>query len=374
MGETQLFAPHRRASGGSWLVERAAVVGFRAVSWLLARVPPGPAALVIGLAAQVSYLGWPEKRRWSNANFGHVLGLPPGHRRVRRLALRAYRTYGRYLVEIMRLPRMSREQAEALVPASELDPIEPIWRGARGGLVYTLGHVGNVDMVAAAVGARFGVNVVADDSAYAELFEDFRRDRERWGNHVIPWRNLRQIYAVLRRREMLGLLVDWGYRPDGIPVRLFDAWTTLPAGPATLAAKTGSLIVPILIRRGDDRFHVSWADPIQVASTEPAELHRATQAIADALAGAIAAAPEQWYSFKPIWPASGAEQAALEARARAMRAGHRGGAGAVDRAAPVDRAPARNPAGADGLAASASAGPEPAELAGPSVRSSGGAR
>ena len=48
---------------------------------------------------------------------------------------------------------------------------------------------------------------------------------------------------------------------------------------------------------------------------EPAEIQRATQAIADALAATIAAAPEQWYSFKPLWPATEAEQAALAARA-----------------------------------------------------------
>ena len=76
---------------------------------------------------------------------------------------------------------------------------------------------------------------------------------------------------------MLGLLVDWGYRADGIPVRLFGAWTALPAGPATLAAKTGSRILPIAIRRQpDDTFHVSLADdPIEVASpTRPSSSAR----------------------------------------------------------------------------------------------------
>ena len=63
------------------------------------------------------------------------------------------------------------------------------------------------------------------------------------------------------------------------------------------------------------RFLVTYSDPIVVASTEPAEIQRATQAIADALAATIAAAPEQWYSFKPLWPATEAEQAALAARA-----------------------------------------------------------
>ena len=121
---------------------------------------------------------------------------------------------------------------------------------------------------------------------------------------------------------MLGLLVDWGYRADGIPVRLFGAWTTLPAGPATLAAKTGSRILPIAIhRQTDGTFAVSWNAPIQVASSDPAELQRATQAIADALAANIGAAPDQWYSFKPIWPGDPAEIADLERRARLMQSG-----------------------------------------------------
>jgi hypothetical protein len=139
---------------------------------------------------------------------------------------------------------------------------------------------------------------------------------------MIPWRNLRAIFGVLRRREVLGLLVDWGYRSDGIPVMLFDAWTTLPAGPATLAAKTRSRIVPaITTRQPDGRLRVVLAEPIVVASTNPAELQRATRAIAEALERTIRPAPEQWYSFKPIWPAGAAEQGDLERRASAMQAG-----------------------------------------------------
>ena len=64
-----------------------------------------------------------------------------------------------------------------------------------------------------------------------------------------------------------------------------------------------------------------WDAPIVVASSDPAELQRATQALADAIAGAIRAVPHQWYSFKPLWPAGDAEGADLERRARAMQAG-----------------------------------------------------
>jgi hypothetical protein len=43
--------------------------------------------------------------------------------------------------------------------------------------------------------------------------------------------------------------------------------------------------------------------------------------MADALAATVRSAPEQWYSFKPIWPASEEEAADLERRAAVMLAG-----------------------------------------------------
>ena len=318
----RLEAPHRRPEPGSRLLEWVAVRAYRTASWVLGRIPPAIARLIVAGGAQLSYALWPTKRRWSNANFGHVLSLPPGDRRVRQMAMRAYGEYARYIVELMRLPRMDQADAVRMVDHDFLDTFEPLRAEMNQGLILALGHVGNNEAVAAAVASRgYPISVVADDSAFPELYEDLRRMREGWGVRLIPWRNLREIYGVLRRGEFLGLLVDWGYRPDGIPVRLFDAWTTLPAGPAALAARTGARILPVTIRRdARDRFHVSWADPIEVPSTAPADLARATQQLADALEATIAAAPHQWYNFKPIWPETEEESADLRGRAAAMLA------------------------------------------------------
>ena len=349
MTQRNLEAPHRRRDPGPRILEKAAVAGYATATWIVAHVPGALARWVIGTGSQAGYLAWPTKRRWSNANFGHVLGLPPEDPRVRRLALQAYREYATYLVETMRLETQSGEAAAARVVQADLDQIQETWTSSEGGLIFAVGHVGNNEAIAAAVADRgWPINVVADDSSFPEMFERFRRLREAWGIRVIPWRNLREIYRVLRDREMLALLIDWGYRPDGIPVRLFGAWTTLPAGPATLAAKTRSTILPVSIRRTDDhRFHVSFAPVITVPSSSPADLQRATQAIAAALESTVGAAPDQWYSFKPMWPATEAETAELETRAAAMLAdeGPRSGA------APRGAASAAPEAAADALVA-----------------------
>ncbi len=319
-----LEAPHRRLeTTPPRFVEKAAVIGYRSMSAVLAHTPPAISRAVIGGGNQLAYLAWPAKRRFSNVNFGHVLGLPPGDPRVTRLALRAYREYARYMVELMRLPS---GPMDALAASIEGDGIERIiggWRDAGRPMIVCAGHVGNNEAVAAAIASRgLPANVVADDSAFPEIFEILRAQRESWGVHVIPWRNLRELFTILRRNEILALLVDWGYRADGIPVHLFGAWTTLPAGPATLAAKTGAIISPMAIRRTPDgRFRVETFEQFLVPSSNPADLQRATQRIADALETTIRAAPTQWYSFKPVWPAGPEEALDLEARAAVMLSG-----------------------------------------------------
>lgn len=317
-----LETPHRRAGGPPRVVERAAVLGYRAAGWTIGHLPPRLAWTVVGWFAEAGYLAWPRKRRWVDTNFAHVLRTEPSDPRVRRLALAAYRNYARYLVELMRLPGLTPEEAARQLDPHGLETFEAIRAGSKG-LIFVVGHVGNNEAIAAGF-ARHGwpVSVVADDSTFPELFEHLRRQRQAWGVTLIPWRNLREVFGVLRRGEMLGLLVDWGYRPDGIPVRLFDSWTTLPAGPAVLAGKTGAPILPVVVRRHEDgRYFVTHDEPIRVSATDARAVAQATQQIADWLERTISAAPEQWYSFKPLWPDEPGEVARLAALAEETGAG-----------------------------------------------------
>jgi KDO2-lipid IV(A) lauroyltransferase len=356
----RLEAPHRRGQQGPRILEKVAVTAYGVAVWLVAHIPPGLARGVIGTGSQAGYLFWPTKRAWSNANFGRVTGLPPNDRRVRKLALTAYREYARYLVEVMRLESLSPDEAIARVVQPDLDRIEEVWKTSPGGLIFALGHVGNNEAVAAGVADRgWPISVLADDSSFPEMFDRFRKLREAWGVRVIPWRNIREIFVVLKRREMLALLIDWGYRSDGVPVRLFGAWTTLPAGPATLAAKTNSVILPVAIRRGaDGLFHVSFSPIITVPSSGPADIQRATQQMADALGATISAAPEQWYSFKPIWPPTEEEAAELANRAGRMLAGDRSAT------VPLEAAPTAAPAQATPAPVEPAAEAVPPPLAG----------
>ena len=183
--------------------------------------------------------------------------------------------------------------------------------------------MGNNEAVAAASPSHgMPISVVADDSAFPELFEHLRRAARGVGRdaHPVaqPARDLRRPAArrAARPARRLGLPQR---RDPGPPVRRLDdaagrARRRSPRRPASRILPIRSTAAPTTRSTSPSTSRSS------VASTDPAELQRATQAIADALAAAIAAAPDQWYSFKPMWPAT-AEEARRPRAARARDAG-----------------------------------------------------
>jgi KDO2-lipid IV(A) lauroyltransferase len=301
------------------------VVLFRATSALLVRVPLRISEPIARLGFLAGYYLWPSKRRIIKSNAAHVLGVPVSHPDVARLARGIYATYSRFTIELMRLPALPPDEPARLMPTEgeHHERFMALWERCRAegrGVIAVSGHIGSIEVFAGSY-ARLGIPTygLADDSAFPELFDLLTRSRARWGVTIIPWRKLRDIFRIMRTSSALGMVVDWGYRPDDLPVRLFGEWTTLPAGPATLAARTRAVILPVVARRrGDGQYSAFMYDPIEVADTSPAELARATQAIADAIEDMIAEAPEQWYTFKRMWPSDDAEAAGLARRAAEM--------------------------------------------------------
>lgn len=319
---------HRRTPGylarRAW--ERSVYAGFRLLLLVIGLLPPRPVEALFSATAPLVYLLWPAKRRIADGNAAVVLGVADAEGRpirgsegaVRTRSLANYRSYGRYVAELLRLPSRTIQEIATDVDLSGITLLEQYRVNGQAALFVGF-HAGNNELGAAALGGRqYDVSVVADDSTFPEMYEHLRRLRATWGTTVIDWKAIREVFGALKRGGAIVLLSDWGYKPDGIPCQLFDRWTTLPSGPAVLGARGNAPIVPFFVRReAPGRFRILFGEPITAGNGSPAALQQATQATATAMEALIRTEPLQWNCFKPMWP-SAAEQQQLAAEASRM--------------------------------------------------------
>ena len=355
--QRRLEAPHRRLESSPRGSSSAlAVVGYRAAAAVLAHVPP--AAVAGGHRAadrrRATSLGRRSGVRPTPTS-GTCSGSRPIDPRVRRLALRAYREYARYMVELMRLP--SRPRGGARGPASRRDGVERSWPpgGRRAAADHrSPGHVGNNEAVAAAPrrprlpGQRHCRRLGVPRALRAPPPAAGVVGR---ADHPVaqPARALQRAAAEARSWR------SWSTGatgPTGSPSGCSVPGRRCPAGPATLAGKTGATIAPRRDppdagragsgSRPDEPFQRRVLVAAPTSSAPPRRSPTRSKAT-------IRAAPDQWYSFKPIWPSIPAEAGELDARAAAMLADGRrrsgpGGAGSRARTGPAGppmRAPGR---------------------------------
>lgn len=288
------------------LIYRAYLAGERVINALPRRL----ALIAASALGNVAYDLGGTKRGVVRDNLARAMGIDPSDARAARAARRAFRNYAKYLVDVMRMPTLTDATTERLVRVENIECLAEARAGGTGVLICAV-HVGGMDLMGPGL-LRHGesLQVVADDTSYGRLYDHLKEVRARHGLHLIGWRNLRGLFRALRAGENLVLFCDGGFRRGDVPVEFLGEATTFPAGPASLSAKTGAPILPVhCLRTPDDRFVARGLPTIRAASSEPAELQRATQELADALGTVIAADPGQWYMFRSVWPQTDEDRA-----------------------------------------------------------------
>ena len=265
------YSPHRRVetAGLRRLArrtrERGVIGGYRAAETALGRISPRVSSPVARRLFVGGYYGWPQKRRIVQSNAAHVLGTTVDDPAVARLARKIYASYAEFALELMRLPSRPVDEPLTLVqsaPDHGIDSLVELWKehcGTGKGVIIVSGHIGSIELFAAA-GALRGLPTygLADDTEYPELFARLTDIRAKRGVRIIPWKNLRDVFRALREPAVLGLVVDWGYRPSDVPVtcsasgpRFLPAqprWRPRPVPGSFRRLTAASLMAPTLLR------------------------------------------------------------------------------------------------------------------------------
>jgi KDO2-lipid IV(A) lauroyltransferase len=284
---------------------------WRGAAALVQRLPERLVYFGAVVGGEFAYLAWRRRREITKSNFAIVLGRPARDPEVARVARRAFRNFGKYLTEIMRFPSMGNEELRDLV---KIDPISSqnlqAARDNGRGIIFVSAHFGNFELGGARIAQDIPLTVVADELENVRLMDFLVANREHKNVVILPPQGAtRRVLAALRRNEMVGFMMDLGPRAhelDNVDAMFFGVRTAFPTIAAALARVSGApIIVAAVTRDRDNSFKGVAVRPIFVERTKQAaaDLERATQAIVHALEGLMRPEPDQWYIFRPMWPA-----------------------------------------------------------------------
>jgi lauroyl/myristoyl acyltransferase len=286
----------------------AVVRAFRAAA-ALARVAPEPVAMaserVFGVGAALVAR---NKRRVVERNLRRVLGPQLHGRELRRLINATFASYARYYIESFRLPSLSPQDVRDGLTTDGYEHVDAALASGIGPIL-ALPHLGGWEWAAfwLTLGGQARVTAVAEALEPPELFEWFTELRTSLGMEIVELGGDAgsRIMRAIRDRRVVCLLCDRLIGDGaGVEVEFFGERTLLPAGPATLALRTGAPLLPTAVYfRGDRHFGVVRPP---VPATRQGRLRddvtRVTQALAYELEGLIRVAPEQWHLMQPNWP------------------------------------------------------------------------
>ena len=274
-----------------------------------AGVLPRPGANIVsqGLASAVAPM-LSERRLLIGRNLDRATGrrLTP----VRREALTnaAIRSYGRYWEDLLRLPTVSTRELAANFDSQGLHHLDEAVASGTGPIL-AMPHVGRWEWAAAWLTRVHGVEVTAVVEAIEppELFDWFRNKREALGIHVVPLGPdaVGSVSRAIKAGHVVCLLSDRDISGGGPEVEFFGERTRLPAGPVTLALRTGALLLPTAVYETPGNRVLGVVRPPMDLEREGrlrADVARLTQVLAYELEELIAAQPQQWHLQSPNWP------------------------------------------------------------------------
>ncbi len=282
-----------------------------AAGWRVVRALPRPvAAALFNAGAEVTVRRGTRGVARLAENLRRVVGPGLPDEELEALVRKAMRSYMRYWMESFRLPSMSRQlilRSFRLHGHELLGDDVATGRGA----VVALPHAGNWDMAGAWVAAMgWPLVTVAERLKPEGLYQRFLDFRQGLGMEIIPLTGgerppLDLLAERLAKGYVVPLLADRDLPGRGVDVDFFGARTTMPAGPALLALRSGAPLYAVDMWYEPDaavgRLHGPLATPPPESGPLAERARMVTQTVADHFAAGITRHPEDWHMLQRMW-------------------------------------------------------------------------
>lgn len=284
--------------------------GFKVVQSVLEHLPRSWAYALAVFAARFAWWFSPLARPRLEYNLQVACPeLRDDPAALKRLSWKNFRNHAKAYADLMQLPKAHVEAMGDRLKVEGLERLEEA-REIGKGLLVVAAHMGSYEEAAAIWSAtQAPVSLFAEEVEPRTLFEWYRDTRARLGISVLTLDHggIRKVLQALREKEIVITAIDRDIRGTGFLMPFFGRVAPIPLGPAAIALRTGTPILPACVyRKPDDSFGVETAPLVIPKSNHSsrADQLRLTGQLLRALEGFIRRHPEDWHVPHRIWKGS----------------------------------------------------------------------
>lgn len=284
--------------------------GFKLVQSVLQRLPRSWAYALAVFAARFAWWFSPLARPRLEYNLQVACPeLRENPEELKRLSWKNFRNHAKAYADLMQLPRAHVEAMGDRLKVEGLEHLEQA-RAMGKGILVVAAHMGSYEEAAAIWSAtQAPVSLFAEEVEPRTLFEWYRETRARLGISVLTLDHggIRKVLQALREQEIVITAIDRDITGTGYLMPFFGRLAPIPLGPAAIALRMGTPLLPACVyRRPDDSFGV-MAGPVVVPDgqgSSRAEQVRLTEKLVRRLEEFIRGHPEDWHVPHRIWSGS----------------------------------------------------------------------
>jgi KDO2-lipid IV(A) lauroyltransferase len=285
----------------NWLI-------FRFIIFLIFILNLFPRKLSLMLGASLGrfvYLVLPEARQTTFKNL--QMAFPQlKTNNYRKISLRVFENLGKNSVDAIRLPEMSWEEIQKMVKVEGMEHLEKAYSSGKG-VIGVTGHISNFELLAAYVSLRgYKLSAIGRELYDPRLNALLIKNREKMGvQNIYSTASAKEVIKVLNSGRMVGVLMDQDTsRVKGIFVKFFGRLARTPVGPAILALRFNSPIVPMtIVQTEKEDYRIIIREEIKPLSEKTREenIYYLTQKCTDFLEEVIREYPDQWVWMHKRW-------------------------------------------------------------------------
>ncbi|MDD4910174.1 MAG: lysophospholipid acyltransferase family protein [Candidatus Omnitrophica bacterium] len=221
------------------------------------------------------------------------------------ISWKMFRNFGRYLAVFFKFALIDDKFIKKHVVMENMEYISESLK-KYGGVIATTAHIGNWELAAAVTALRgYPVVAVAMVHKNKRIDEFFNKQRGHTGVEIVPLGGaVKKCLKALKERKVVALVGDRDFTRGGFRLDFFGRTAIIPRGPAMLAFKANTPIIPGFITvQKDGKFNLRFEEPILPVATgnEEKDVVELAKRCLRIIEGYIRRYPEQWFMFRQFW-------------------------------------------------------------------------